>query len=132
MRLFIADANRELRMGLLMLLHQEAGVVVVGIAVRARGLVDQVAASKPDVVLLDWELPDQPGADVLAELKTLEGLPEIIVLSVHPEAESAARSAGADAFVTKTKPPDRLMAILRTKRSTLAAGAPSAGGRECE
>jgi DNA-binding NarL/FixJ family response regulator len=126
MRIFIADANRELRMGLLTFLHQEAGMVVVGIAVRARGLVDQVAASRPDVVLLDWQLPDLPITDVLAELKTLDGRPEIIVLSVHPEAEGTARSAGADAFVTKTKPPDSIIAILRTKRSTLAAGAPSA------
>ena len=60
MRLFIADADQELRLALQMLLHQEPGMPVVGIAVRAKGLVAQAAASQPDVVLLDWCLPGQP------------------------------------------------------------------------
>jgi DNA-binding NarL/FixJ family response regulator len=132
MRVFIADADQDLRVGLQILLHQEPGMPVVGIAVRANGLLAQVAASQPDVVLLDWHLPGRLATDVLADLKTLERRPEIIVLSVQPEAESAARAAGADAFVSKTAPPDRLVAILRNMRSTLADRAPSAGGGECE
>ena len=138
MRLFIADADQDVRMGLQMRLHQEPGMHIVGIAVRAKGLSAQVTACQPDVVLLDWPLPGRPAADVVADLNALERRPQIIVLSVQLESESAARAAGADAFVSKAVPPSRLMAVLRRMRSALADGAPHAGGAalategECE
>jgi DNA-binding NarL/FixJ family response regulator len=75
---------------------------------------------------------------VLADLHALERRPQIIVLSVRPEVESAALAAGADAFVTKSAPPDQLVTILRDMRSKAEAGAPaasdgaSAGGGEYE
>ena len=128
MRLFIADADQELRVGLQLRLHQEPGMLVVGIADQANGLLAQIAASQPDVLLLDWLLPGRPARDVVADLHALERRPEIIVLSVRPEVESAAMAAGADAFVTKAAPPDRLVTILRSMRSKPEAGAPAASG----
>ena len=116
MRIFIADADQELRMALQILLHQEPGMAVVGLAVHSRGLFAQVAAAQPDVVLLDWQLPDRPAASILADLHTLERRPHIIVLSVKPEVEKEAKAAGADAFVTKTASSDQLVAILRKIR----------------
>lgn len=116
MRIFIADADQELRMALQVLLHQEPGMAVVGLAVHTRGLFAQVAASQPDVVLLDWQLPDRPAVSVLADLHSLERRPRIIVLCVRQEVEREARAAGADAFVTKTASSDQLVAILRQIR----------------
>jgi DNA-binding NarL/FixJ family response regulator len=52
---------------------------VVGNAVRAEGLIAQIAASEPDVVLLDWSLPGQPATGLLA---SLDRRPMIVVLSV--------------------------------------------------
>ena len=121
MRIFIADADQELRMALQVLLHQEPGMAVVGLAVHSRGLFAQVAASQPDVVLLDWQLPDRPAASVLADLNSLERRPRIIVLYVRPEVEQEARAAGADAFVTKTASSDQLVAILRQIRDGSSA-----------
>ena len=116
MRIFIADADQELRMALQVLLHQEPGMAVVGLAVHSRGLFAQVAASQPDVVLLDWQLPDRPAVSVLADLHSLERRPRIIVLYVRPEAEQEAKAAGADAFVSKTASSDQLVATLRQMR----------------
>ena len=116
MRVFIADADQELRMALHVLLNQEPGMAVVGLAVHSRGLFAQVAASQPDVVLLDWRLPDRPAASVLADLRSLERRPQVIVLCVKPEVEQEARAAGADVFVTKTASSDQLVAILRQMR----------------
>jgi len=117
MRLFIADANQDLCVGLQLHLHQEPGMPVVGVAVRTRGLLTQVAASQPDVLLLDWFLPGRPAVNVLADLYAHEQRPLIVVLSVQPETESAALAAGADAFFAKTASSDRLMVILRKMRS---------------
>ena len=116
MRIFIADADQELRMALQILLHEEPGMAVVGLAVHTRGLFAQVAASQPDVVLLDWQLPDRPAVSVLADLHSLERRPRIIVLCVRPEVEQEAKAAGADAFVSKTASSDQLVAILRQIR----------------
>ena len=117
MRLFIAAADQELRVGLQMFLHQEPGMPVVGIAVHTKGLLAQVAASQPDVLLLDWNLPGRPVADVLADLNELERQPKIIVLAVRPETERTALAAGADAFFATTGSSDGLIAVLRQMRS---------------
>jgi DNA-binding NarL/FixJ family response regulator len=117
MRLFIADADKELRVGLQILLHQEPGMRVIGMAVSAKGLLAQVEACEPDALLLDWHLPGMLMTELLADLQMLDLSPKIVVLSVHPEEMNAAMAAGADAFVSKTEPPDELLVYLRTMNS---------------
>jgi DNA-binding NarL/FixJ family response regulator len=113
MRIFIADADRELRLALQILLHQEAGMYVTGMAVRTEGLAAQVAASQPDVLLLDWGLPGGSIADVLAELGQSVSRPQVVVMSVNPDTEQDAMAAGADLFVAKNVPPSELLEALR-------------------
>ena len=55
--------------------------------------------------------------ELLADLQMLDLSPKIVVLSVHPEELNAAMAAGADAFVSKTEPPDELLIYLRTMNS---------------
>jgi DNA-binding NarL/FixJ family response regulator len=114
-RIFIAEKDKDLRVALQMLINQEAGMLVTGMAVETKGLVVQIAASEPDVLLLDWHLPGMPITDLLADLQALEGRPQIVVLSVRLDEESAAMTAGADAYISKTAPPEGLLALLRTK-----------------
>jgi CheY-like chemotaxis protein len=63
----------------------------------------------PDLVLLGWELP---GLDTLDSMNSLRdvcpGL-SVIALSGRPEARQAALAAGADHFVSKADPPERLL-----------------------
>jgi DNA-binding NarL/FixJ family response regulator len=119
MRIFIADADKELRLALQMLLHQQAGMHVIGMAVQTKGLVAQIAASEPDVLLLDWALPGQPPiADVLADLGKLEPRPKLVVMAIQAEVKQPAFAAGADAFANKSVPPSQLMAMLRTMQQT--------------
>ena len=112
MRIFIAEPDKELRVALQMLLHQQAGVHVTGLAVSTEGLVAQVAATKPDVLLLDWYLPEEPMLDLLAQLGQADPRPQIVVMSVRAEVEQEALAAGADAFVKKNVPPQDLLAVL--------------------
>ena len=114
MRIFIAEADKELRLALQMLLHREAGMHVTGVVVHSKGLVAQIAVSEPDVLLLDWDLPGQPMPDLLADLGKLEPRPVLAVMGVRPEVEQTALAAGADAFVSKSLPPIGLLALLRT------------------
>ena len=118
MHIFIADADKKLRVALQILLHQEPGMQVTGVATDAKGLLAQVEASQPDVLLLDWYLPGMPVTDLLADLQALDMPPKIVVLSVRPEVKSTALASGADAFADKSGSPEELLAYLHTMRNT--------------
>ncbi len=132
MRIFIAEADQELRLALQMLLVQEADLAVIGIADQAKGLVDQVASADPDLLLLDWRLPGMSTRDLLADLQALERRPKIVVLSVGSEEGRAAMDAGADAFVTMDTSPDKLIPLLQTIGSEHGHGSESAPDQESE
>jgi CheY-like chemotaxis protein len=81
---------------------------------------EEVSAANPDLLLLDWELPELKGADagkrLLASLHGYHPHLLIIVLSGRPESSRSALAAGATAFVSKTEPPEKLLAALQSLR----------------
>jgi len=121
MRVLLADDQSKVRSALRLLLEQQPGLSVVSEAVEAEDLLAQVEASQPDLVLLDWELPGLRADDRLSALRRLCPRLKVIALSGRPEARQAALTAGADAFVSKGEPPERLLTTLR------AVGAGSTG-----
>lgn len=113
MHVLLADDQTKVRSALRLLLEQQPEMNVVGEAVEAEDLLVQVEAAQPDLVLLDWELLDQGGAATLARLRAAQPGLVVIALSGRPEARRAALDAGADAFVSKGDPPERLLTTLR-------------------
>ena len=114
MKIFVAESNEDLRLGLQMLLHQDAGIYVVGMAIEAEGLVVQVEASRADVLIVDWYLPGAPTGDLLQAVRELEAPPKTVVLSVNPDDREPALAAGADAFIVKNAPPNDLLETVRS------------------
>jgi DNA-binding NarL/FixJ family response regulator len=112
MRIFLADADRDSRLGMQMLLEHRSGMRVVGIAVGSEGLVGQVGAAQPDVVLLDWQIIASAPAHYIKNLHLIESQPQIIVLHVRADTGGEAEAAGADGFVSKDSPPDQLLRTL--------------------
>jgi DNA-binding response OmpR family regulator len=98
------------------LLEQELAPEAVDEASGAETLLSHVAAGCPDLVLLDWGLPGMAGEDLLVALRQTCTALTIIVLSGQPEAEADALRAGADAFVSKSDPPERLLAAICATR----------------
>jgi two-component system repressor protein LuxO len=79
---------------------------------RARDLLDEAV---PDVVLLDVELPDANGIDILRRIRA-RGLPcAVIVITAHGSVKIAveAMREGAYDFIMKPFPPDRLLVTVR-------------------
>ncbi|MDA8217425.1 MAG: response regulator transcription factor [Dehalococcoidales bacterium] len=121
MRILLADDQLEVRSALFLLLDQEPDISVVGEASEASGLLSQLQAANPDLVLLDWELPGLHGKDAAAAagngvwkgLCSLSPRPLLVALSGRPEARRAAVAAGADGFVSKGDPPEELLRTLR-------------------
>jgi DNA-binding NarL/FixJ family response regulator len=112
LRIFVACADERLRIALLLFLEYEPGIIVVGITDRLPSLLPQLAASQPDVLILEWEIPFQAMADLLTEIHNLESSPMIIFSSNKPDEEEKYLAAGVDHFIAKNNPPDELLPIL--------------------
>ena len=112
MRILVADNDARVRSALQTLLKQEPGLVVSECS-DLESLVVQSEEFKPDLVLLDWELRGRPATALLFAARVPNFRPKTIVLSGRPETEKAALADGADAFVSKADPPDRLLSTLR-------------------
>jgi DNA-binding NarL/FixJ family response regulator len=112
MRVILADDQAKVRSALRLLLEHQPDVEILGEAVDTTGLLDWVKAVCPDLVLLDWELPGLPNAALLTRLHDhCPGL-QVIALSSRPGARRAALDAGADTFVSKGDPPERLLIAM--------------------
>ena len=116
LRIFLGNPDRDGRLGLQMLLEHEPGMRIVGISVRSVGLVGQVGAAQPDVLLLDWQLVASAPVEFIRNLHSIESQPFIIVTHIHPETKQKAAATGADAFFCKDGPPDPLLMILQKLR----------------
>lgn len=114
MRIFIANGNPTERLALQMYLQREPGINFIGMASEALGLLAQIEAARPDVVLLDSQLPGASTQNLLAEIRRLKSPPRVVVLSVRPEEKQKVLAAGATAFVAKATPPEDLLLTLRS------------------
>ena len=106
MLILVADDEPKVRFGLNVLLQRRPGFEVTGEANDAKDLLAQIKRACPDLVLLDWELPGMHTVDLLSALRGVCPGLVVIVLSGRLEARKTALTAGADAFVSKTDPPD--------------------------
>ena len=76
---------------------------------------DCVSTDRPHAVVLDPDLPDADGCDLIRKVRSGANPPPVVVLSGHtaPGIERAASAAGASAFVLKPADPDELVRLLR-------------------
>lgn len=93
---------------------EERGFVVHGAPDGESG-VREAARLKPDIVLLDWRLPDEAGPSVCRRLAESVPRPAIAMLTGldDPRDRDAARKAGADDFLVKGLDPDALADRIR-------------------
>ena len=109
----IADKVPHVRSALRLLLCQASDFAVVGEAADTAHAAALALEQCPDLVLLEWELPGQNGSSAVTKLEAAQPGLTVIAVSARPEARGAALAAGADAFVSKLDPPERLLATMR-------------------
>ena len=112
MRVFVADRQSSVRYALKVLLLRQKRLSLVGEAQTMKQLVEQMSLQKPDLILLDWELPGLDGRPSIVALREINPQLTIIAMSGLPGARHIAIDAGVDGFIQKTDPPDRLLALL--------------------
>lgn len=114
-RILIVDDSQSVREGLGWLLDNEPGLTVVGSASNGSDAVRQTLTLKPELVLLDIELPDIDGFSVARQIKAMPNPPLVVLLSVHGDAVSRQRGdeIGCNAYVEKGQGWPALLSVLQ-------------------
>lgn len=113
MRVLLADDEPKVCSALRLILEQLKEVDSVEEVTSFAALDRRLQVNLPDLLLLDWELPGlQPGI-TFKDLHDRYAPMKVIVLSGRYQSKSIALASGADAFVSKCEPPDRLFDTLR-------------------
>ena len=115
MRLLIADSSAVVRERLTDLLADISGIEIVGQAKNAREAKGLARKLKPDVAILELQMPQGRGADVLLDLKKITPAPKVIMLTNYafPESRQKCLKRGADYFFDKSTEFEQVLAILR-------------------
>jgi DNA-binding NarL/FixJ family response regulator len=122
MRILLAESRPRVRFALRALLGERPGLQIVGEAAHGQDLLAQIKAACPDLVLLSWGLPGLAGADLLPALRSACDDLYVIVLSGRPEARQAILDAGANGYISKVEPPERLLAAIESAEHSRKGG----------
>ena len=114
-RLLLADDHAIVRSGLRQLLSLTPDLQVQAEAVDGAQVLESLRRELPDLLLLDINMPGQSGAELIVRIKSHWPTLPILVLSMHNEAQVAARvlKAGASGYVTKDSELDVLLGAIR-------------------
>lgn len=115
MRLLIVDDQPLIRRGLAMMLAAESDMEVVGQAADGQDAINQAFSTRPDVVVMDLQMPRASG--VVATREITAGLPEtrVVVLSTYDDDELVfeAIRAGAQAYLLKDASEPEVLDTIR-------------------
>jgi DNA-binding NarL/FixJ family response regulator len=118
-RVFLADDHAVVRCGVKQVLTELGGFAVVGEAEDGRQVLNAPELARCDVLVLDLSLPKVSGPEVLRRVRARYPHVAVVVLSMHPEDQFAARALadGAAAYLSKGRPPaDLIRAVVRAAR----------------
>jgi DNA-binding NarL/FixJ family response regulator len=113
---FLVDDHRMFASSIERVLGDEPDITVVGSAATLDDALHQLEDHDPDVVLVDYALPDSDGPRSITALRMVVPRAKIVVLTgIRDEAAvAAALEARCDGYVTKDRPPAELVAALRS------------------
>jgi DNA-binding NarL/FixJ family response regulator len=114
-QVLLVDDQALLRTGFRMILQAQPDLEVVGEAVDGADAVRQVAALRPDVVLMDVRMPVMDGVQATAAIVAGGAAARVLILTTFDvdEYAFAALRAGASGFLLKDVPPDELAGAIR-------------------
>jgi len=104
MKVFVADDSSIIRERIIGMLSVVRGIEITGQAQDAPEATDSIKRLKPDVVILDIQMPGGSGIDVLQQIKRAEPAPIVMMLTNHPYSPYREKclKAGAEFFFDKS------------------------------
>ena len=113
LRVMVVDDHQMVVQALVLALSREPDIDVVATAGTVREAIDRASEARPDVLLVDYHLPDGTGVDAVRSLGP--AAPKIVFLSSERSdaAVLAALEAGACGYLVKSEPLDQLVSAVR-------------------
>lgn len=114
-RVLVVDDHAVVRAAISRLIEGEEGLEVVGQTGSGHEAVSLCKSLKPDVVILDYGLPDLDGLEATRQITALNTGARVLILTMHSSEEYASRliRAGASGFVVKSATSEELLAAIR-------------------
>ena len=128
-RTLVVDDHRSYAEALTMALARAEGIECLASVFSVDAATEQVNTRKPDVVILDWQMPGTDGVEGIGRIKALQPHTKVIIISGHAAAslERLATSAGASAVLPKQSAiADIVSAVRRCASGEILTSAASA------
>ena len=115
-RVFVVDDHLIIRRGLSLIVKDEQDMVLVGEASDGREAVESITSMKPDVVLMDIELPGISGVEATKKISESNPNTAVLILTSHEREDLLFQSlrAGAAGYTLKSTDSEGLLAAIRT------------------
>ena len=115
MRVILVDDYPPFLAALAALLRRQSAVEVVGRAHNGKDGLRLAHEVAPDLVLIDFNMPDMDGVSVTRLLKAGPCPPKVVIVTSHADSEyrDMALHAGADGYVVKSEIHQELLPLLR-------------------
>jgi len=113
-KILIYEDNPQLREGLTMLIDGTEGFSVLAAYKNCDNVVNEVNAWKPDVILMDIDMPGTNGIDGLKKIREHNVDVKILMLTVFDDNKNVfqAISNGANGYILKKTPPSKLLEYI--------------------
>jgi two-component system response regulator NreC len=115
-KLVLADDHAVVRSGLRMLLQAQPDMEIVGEAESGVQALDQVRSLRPDVILMDIQMPGMNGIEATRQIKEAYADTAVLALTMHEDDQYFFEmlQAGASGYLPKRAAPDELVRAIRT------------------
>jgi len=114
-RVFIADDHALIRQGLKRVIEFESDIAVVGDGENGQESLDQIVLLKPDIILLDFHMPDMTGLEVLKALKEKGIDSKAVMLTVADDRKTLLECIqfGAEGYILKDSDITDIVSAIR-------------------
>ena len=114
-RILVADDHPVVREGLITMLNTQPDFDIVGQAATGTDVIQQTASRTPDIVLLDLEMPEMNGVQILRQLRAEYPLTHVLIFTAFSTDELIVQAvqAGAQGYLLKGAPRDEIFRAIR-------------------
>lgn len=114
-RVLCVDDHRIVREGIALIISQQPDMKVVGTAATGEEAVDLFSRSRPDITLMDLQLPGISGLETIRQLRVIDDSARVVVLTMYKGDEDIYRAlnAGAVTYLLKDMVGQDLIGVIR-------------------
>jgi DNA-binding NarL/FixJ family response regulator len=114
-RVLLVDDSADFLNSAESFLSLHPAVEVIGCALSGRDALEKIPRLAPDLVLMDWLMPEMNGLEVTRQIKARPDAPRVVILTMYdaPKYRAAARAVGTDGFISKADFGTLLLPVIR-------------------